>query len=372
MHDKPLDQAEQDLLEVILTLHAEKGPLLRDRLSVVGRGRGLEVARPLARLKTLRLVEEVERRPFFLLRLFGARTTVVVRPTAMALARATKPVPADPAPVATADLPPASPVDPLPPAVESPAAAVAPTEAVPQVAPQPEPAPQEQPEAFAAPVHDAAAYEVLPEPAPEPVADLAPQPVEPEPLPELVVAPPPPVAPQPRPVRFAPDAYTDEMGGQPMATMPMPTAIDLDPELLDGLREMLTVLGMEMTIAGEALVNDRMGRGASAGEALSQVVLFAFAHAVHYDILAGNPVDPQSLREYTIGVIREIEKLRDAGEIAPEPFERDMRAIWALADKETDRGPQVADLLSDPIGGSAPPALLPEELRGIVEEDEEE
>jgi hypothetical protein len=290
MQDRPLDQAEQDLLALIRALHAEKGPFLRSTLSVVGRGRGLEVARTYNHLKLLGLVEEIPQKPFFLKRLFGAKPTLLLRP--VTAAEATAPAP--------------------PPAVE---------------APPPPPA----------------------APAPEPVA---PTPAAPKP-------------PKTRTIPMAPDAYTDEIGGQPLAYAPLPLATGLDPELLDGLREMLVLLGMELTMAGEALISDRMAKGASAGEALCQVTLFAFAHAAHHDILAGGPMQAKTLHDYAIEVIGELEKLRDAGEVRPEPFEQDMRAIWALVDKSTDRSPLVAELLRDPTGGAAPPALLPEELRGV-------
>lgn len=289
MQDRPLDQAEEDLLALIRALHAEKGPFLRSTLSVVGRGRGLEVARAYNHLKLLGLVEEIPQKPFFLKRLFGAKPALMLRPGT---------------------------------AAETPA------------------------------------------PAPIPVIEAAASPVATDPVA------PTPAAAKPAKTRLlplAPDAYTDEIGGQPLAYAPLPLATGLDPELLDGLREMLVLLGLELTMAGEALISDRMARGASAGEALCQVTLFAFAHAAHHDILAGGPMQAKTLHDYAIEVIAELEKLRDAGEVRPEPFERDMRAIWALVDKSTDRGPFVAELLRDPTGGAAPPALLPEELRGVAD-----
>lgn len=305
MLDKPLDQAELDLMEIIRQLHAENGPFLRSTLSVVGRGRGLDVARPFNRLKALGLVEEIEKRPFFLFRLFGAKTTTLLRPCLQADA----PVSSEPPPPLGA----AEPAD-LP---EPPPAAAAPT---------PEPAPEPQPEAVQA----------------------APQ----KPV-------------QTRPIRMAPDAYTDEIGGQPIPYAPLPLAAGLDPDLLEGLREMLQVLGMELTPAGAAMISDRMAKGASAGEALCQVALYAFAHAAHHDSLDGAQSGSTLLHDYAVEVIRELEKLRDAGEVRPEAFERDMRAIWALVDSTTDRRPFLAELLSDPMGGAAPPAVMPEDVRGV-------
>ena len=53
---------------------------------MVGRGRGLDVARPFNRLKSLGLVAEIEQRPFFLFRLFGAKTIVLIQPTVTEIA----------------------------------------------------------------------------------------------------------------------------------------------------------------------------------------------------------------------------------------------------------------------------------------------
>jgi hypothetical protein len=310
MLDKPLDQAELDLMEIIRHLHAENGPFLRSTLSVVGRGRGLDVARPFNRLKSLGLVEEIEKRPFFLFRLFGAKTTVLLRPCTQADALVSSEPPPPLGAAAVAELP---------------------------RPPEPEVVPQ-----AAAPMPEAA-----PVPKPEAVPAAPAKPV------------------QTRPIRMAPDAYTDEIGGQPMAYAPVPLAAGLDPDLLDGLREMLEVMGMEMTPAGAAMISDRMAKGASAGEALCQVALYAFAHAAHHDTLAVAQSGSNLLHDYAIEVIRELEKLRDAGEVRAEAFERDMRAIWALVDNTTDRRPLVAELLSDPMGGAAPPAVLPEDVRGV-------
>ena len=316
MHEKPLDQTELDLMELIRQLHAENGPFLRSTLSVVGRGRGLEVARTFNHLKSLGLVEEIEQRPFFLLRWLGAKPTVLLRPSVQADAAAN-------APVSNAPPPPlgAEPVAAEPPQMPEPATAATPA---------------------------------APEPAPAP---LDPAPLDP--------APPKPV--QTRPIRMPLDAYTDEIGGQPLAYAPVAQVAGLDPELLEGLREMLEVMGMELTQAGEAMIADRMAKGASAGEALCQVALYAFAHAALYDSLSEDQSQSALLHDYAIEVIRELEKLRDAGEVRAAPFERDMRAIWALVDKTSDPSPLVAELLSDPMGGAAPPAVMPEEVRGVVD-----
>ena len=345
MQDKPLDQAEQDLLELIRQLHAESGPIPRDALSVAGRGRGLEVARPLNRLKVLGLVRVVEQRPSFLRRLFGARASILIHPLppAMAAAPAT-------APDMTAAQAAATPVAQPEPSFD-PAAGSLPVET-------PAPLPPVAADIFAAPVP----LQADP-PPPEPQAPIADQPAP--------ATPAAPATPRPGPPRVkVPEGYSDDIGGMPVAIAPVALAPGLDPAVLEGLREMLAVLGMEMTMAGEALISDRITRGTSPGEALMQVVVFTFAHAAHYDMMSNAPADSSDLHDYATAIIGELSRLRDAGEIGAAAFAADMVAIMALADSRSDRSARVAELFADPVGGAAPPALLPEELRGIDEDAE--
>ncbi len=317
MQDKALDRAEQDLLAVIRQLHADQGPVARNVLSVVARGRGLDVALPLRRLRALGLVEEYERRPFFLKRLFGARTVTVVGLTEAGLV-------ADPATVSER-----APLAPVEVQAEISAEVI--------VAPE---VPVEAPELPASvptvePVPSQA--KKIPVPAPQHVASIS--------------------------------AFTEVLGGAPLADEPFPVAVD--PHLNNGLREVLEGVGMEMTMAGEALIADRITKGASAGEALSQLVLFAFAHAVRHDVLSQGAIHSLGLTNYAVEVMRELEKLGNGGEIGDAQFEDDMRRLLALVEDTPERGQRAEDILVDPVGGAAPPALLPEDLRQAEEKDED-
>lgn len=377
MTDKPLDPADRALLDIIAETHARIGRVERDQLNVEARGRGIEVGRALAALKDAGLVEETETRPGFFGRLFGARPKVLLRPVN------TEAPAAAPAPEAAASEP--ATVEPAPTEAAAPVAEEAPTEA-PAVA---EPAVTETalPEAEA-PAAEIAVIETVvsvtetvtdiaaqtvesvtetvivetapAEPAAEPVAEPAAQPVPATPRP----------APIPRP-HFALDDYTDKVGGGDAIEVG-PAAID--PEEIDSLRETLAELGMDLTMAGEALIADRMAKGESAGDALSQVVLFAFAHAVHYDLLSGGGMQALGLTDYAIEVMKELEKLRDAGVIGPERFESDMRRLWSFVgeDGELMRANRAAELLTDPVGGAAPPATLPEDLQAVEDPDDED
>lgn len=332
MQQDRLDRAERELLGLIRQLHAAQGPLDPAALSVEAKGRGMDLARPLARLKSLGLVEEVAERPGFLRRLFGARPAIRLRPAPgveEAPDTAAEPAPAPEAP------PPVQPVSEPDPAPQPPAADLAAPAPTPQAAPAPEPPPAPQPEPALAP-----APATAPAPAPAP-ARL-------------------------RPVSHA--ALTEDLGGAPMGRTAM--AMDLPPDLVEGLRDTLAAFGMDLTQAGEALVADRLARGATPGEALSQVVLFAFAHAVRHDLQSGGTVEALGLSHYAVEVMQEIEKLRDAGEIGETAFEADMRGLWDLVGSgspEAARAAMAEALLADPAGGAAPPALLPEDLQSADE-----
>ncbi|MBL3586041.1 hypothetical protein JMM61_11705 [Rhodovulum sulfidophilum] len=394
MQEKPLESVELDLLAVIRQIHAEEGPFGRDLLLVRARGRGLEVSRPLGRLKDLGLVEEIERKPSVLRRLFGAKPEALLRPTASGLAlgseatasETTAAIEAVTGPEAgTAPqtgteteapaLTPETPRETVDETTRETAARASASAAVPSPAPAPAPSPAPAP--------------VAPAPRAEPPAPPAPRhapPAEPSVSAPLVKAAPPtprreptapaaPVAdadaaPLPMPRRAKPRnvrGYTEELGGSPVAAKTVPLRHDVDPAMMENLREALAVIGIEMTFAGEALIADRMGRGASIGEALSQVVLFAFAHAVAEDARAGEQLQALGLTDYAVDVIAEFERLRDAGEIDGDRLEEDMRRLWTLVGDSPDRLRLAEELLQDPVGGLTPPALLPEDLRPVEE-----
>ncbi|MBI1171477.1 hypothetical protein GC209_08760 [bacterium] len=313
MAEKPLNRAEQDVLAVLCQRHAQQGPVDRAALSVEVRGRGLEFGRALGRLIALGLAEEITRKPFFLFRLFGARAVVLLRPTAAGLAQGQ--------PQAEHAIPPEAPT-------ETPAEKPAETHV--------------QPPAAAAMDQPAADQNAAVEAAPAQPAKAKAKP-----------------KPRPRPIT----AFTEDLGGAPLPLAAPALPASVDPALLAGLRETLSVMGLDLTPAGEALAANRIAKGASAAEALSQVVLFAFGHAVSQDLYRGGPVADLGLRDYAGEVLREVAKLRDAGELPSAAYDRDTQQLWALLNDSPDRAAQVRALLADPVGGAAPPAVLPEELR---------
>lgn len=351
MQHKPLERDELELLAVIHEMHSAQGVILRTALSVEARGRGIEVARPLVRLKARGLVEEVERRPSWLRRLFGAKPAMIVRPL-IDLSSADEP---EAGPVVEAETPVAEPV------VVGPVVEVVTPEvtAEPEVQPEPEAPVAEEPR-VAAPAEEVAPVEA---PAAEPATEAAQEPAIAEPAaPAPEVAPAPVPAPRPRPLPPV-TAFTEDLGGAPLPSQPLPFATQADPAVVEELREMLEGVGMELTMAGEALIGDRMAKGATAGEALLQVMVYASAHAVRLDVLAEGAVDALGLSDYVAEVIRELEKLHEAGAIGDAAFAADMAQLRILIADSPDRAGHAETLLADPVGGAAPPALLPEDLR---------
>lgn len=321
MQNPSLDRSEIALLEVLAELGADRKPVERGALQVAARGRGIEVARPANRLKGLGFVEEIDFQPGFFRRLIGARAALLVGLTASGLALV-RPAGAEAEALVAAEE-----------VVPEPELAPAPT-------PEPEPAPEPAPEAAA---------EIVEEPA----APVAPAPAKPKKAHRAA-------AEKPMPL----DAYTDTLGGLPEAA---PAVFAVDPGQIEAIRELLGSLGMELTWAGEELLTTRLGAGDRPGEAASQVVLFAFAHAIRHDQTAETSALALGLKDYAVGVMQEIERLRDGGEIAEARFEADMRALWDLVGEPEGRAARAEALLLDPIGGAAPPALLPEELREAEE-----
>jgi len=341
---KPLQKAEMDLLSVIVRLHGARGPVNRDVLSVEARGQGLEFGRALSVLRGMGLVEEVVKKPFFLARLFGVKPVAQIRPTAAGLALLAPP-PAEaeetraPEPEAVAEA-----VVPEP-AAEAPQADVAP---IPEVDAALDGGWQEE----AVPAEAEAAADLAPEAEP-----VAPQDKPAAPAPEAPA--PRPRAPKPLPLNL----YTEDLGGTPDEDVPLVAAFRVDPEILDGLRDTLDVVGMPLTFAGEALVADRVAKGMSPGDALMQVALYAIAHAIRLDGLAGGRLDMTSLAQYVVELLDEMDRLRQAEAITAERYAEDSAAIAAMIADADNRMALADALLSDPVGGAAPPALLPEDLR---------
>jgi hypothetical protein len=162
------------------------------------------------------------------------------------------------------------------------------------------------------------------------------------------------------PIRRVSSAFTEGLGGIPIAENHVYQACMVDASTLAEIREMLESFGMELTAAGEVLIADRVESGASPCDALVQVVLYAFGHAARHGMLDKRAFLGLSLSDFAVFVMQELEKLRDADIICEARFEEDMRNLWSTI---TNPSESLDELLADPIGGAAPPALLPEDMR---------
>lgn len=369
MPDKPLTPAELALLELLQRL-ATEGPVTREKLSIAAKGRGLDFATLLGRLRSAGLIKEVTRRPFWLRRLFGAKPLTVLIPQQgsadmAAVAETLADLQPPPLVVPPVTTPLAAPPVTDPPAADPP---VIPPENAPAESPISEDPEPEAPTA-GPPAPEAAAPDTT-IPAQEPKPPVAPVELS-GPKAGLAPAAPKPVA-EPRPKLPPVTAFTEDLGGAPLASTA--AAVAVDPETVEGVRSLLESLGMELTIAGESLLGADLAGGKSPGEALLRIVIFAFAHAVRFDLDSEGQVQALGLSDYAAETLSELGKLHEAGEI-PDTIWLDNRALLQEIVSDTaGRAEQIARILADPMGGAAPPALLPEDLRlaGIEGFDEED
>lgn len=299
----PRDLAAETALLTLIAARTTQGPVPRDPLATEARGMGLDFGRLIRDLRDRGLIEEIVDQPGWFRRLLGAAP---VRRIALT----------NDGRLLTA------------------------------------PAPEQPPAA------ETAARAVPADPQPQDGRTVADQDSDAPPAAQLA-EPSQAQAPQSRPARRkaarAPAGYTEDLGGgiPPQARRP-----DIDPEALAGISETLGQLGLELTPNGEALVAARMDQGASAGAALCQVVLYAYAHAVRHEIDWGPTMPPETFREHVLEVIAELERLRDIGAIDSAPFEADMLRLWGIVEDSPLREARLAAILSDPLGGAAPPAFL--------------
>ena len=337
MKDSVLDWPERELLGILISLHSWRGPVSQDTLAVAARGRGLAVSRPVARLKAMGLIEEVEKRPPVLSRLFGYKTENFIVPSEAALSQDCW---RDEKNMRT------------PSVVPQVAQAIEESGPAPKIfsAPPPILIDQNAPlQSLASATPLSTTTVSLPELAPATSFDSGSTAI----MSSLA-----------HPVRRASSAFTEELGGVPSTEIAVNQAHMVDASTLAGIQEMLESFGMELTAAGEVLIADRMASGGSPGDALVQVVLYAFGHAAHHGMLSERAFLGLSLSDFAVFVMQELEKLRDSGAICEQTFERDMRNLWSTITSQSDG---LDELLADPIGGAAPPALLPEDLRSSDE-----
>lgn len=302
----PQEAALFGVLVDVLATNEVERPVLRVRVA----SRGVTLGRPFLRFFELGLIEERVVRPGFLRRLLGGKDRVWIRLTASGLQLGAEMFPAR-QPVAE--------TDPVP---EAPAPA--------EVA-EPEPQPQPEPKA---------------EPVPEP------EPEAPAPLPD-------------RPTRFQPSDFTETLGGAPLASTTIPAS-----ERLDGLAELLGLLGFEFIEAGAFLADRRMAEGQSDAEIALEVVVTALAHAAR--LRETGTIDLN--HEAALLLIAEIETM--FGRLVPDGMlEADLLTAAVTGMRSFVQDPAdrsgLDEFLADPLRGVAPPAICPEAIYQPVHQDED-
>lgn len=306
------------------------GRVERDSLRVLVASRGGDLGRDYIRLRDLWLVEEVEQRPGFFRRLFGAKPKRMVGLTPKGMALAAGAVAVGAAGEAAVDLVaeaaalPAVDTAPVGPALEDIRRSVdtgaatfaedAPLPAVAQVA---------APEAAAVPI------------AAEPAVEV----------------------PRPRPApRFTPADFTEAVGGAPVDEgLSLP-----EGDRLDGLAELLALLGFELMPAGRLLAAQRWAEGFADADVALEVLVVSVAHAARLDRTGTAHLDRTAMLAVLEGVGGTLAQLVAEGALVAEQVDESLATMRIFLGGEAEGAVALEVLLNDPLRGLAPPALCPE------------
>lgn len=310
---------EMTAFDILAGILKEHGPVDRDALRVLVSARGGELGRDYIRLRELGLVEEVEVRPGLFRRIFGARTARLVSLTLSGRNHAEQ--------AATTST--VQPID-----LREVALA---------------PAASDKPADVAAPM------DVVPE-------QILSDPIIPEPLAVTVIHEPPspvlaPEKPKSKPAkRFATTDYTDVLGGE---------ADDVgisvpESERLDGLAEMVGLLGFDLTPAGRLLAANRWAAGYSDGDVVLEVLVASFAHAARLSHNRTAAIDHAAMLSLIEQVSASLESLVVEGELTEGQLIESVSAMRLFLEDGDPAKEAVTAFLDDAIRGMAPPAVLPE------------
>lgn len=198
-------------------------------------------------------------------------------------------------------------------------------------------------------------------PAPEPTAPQLPD----EPAAAPVAAPRAPAQPKPaaarkkpRPAPLAPSDFTETLGGAPLDAPIAPH----DPVRLEGLGEMLGLTGFEITPAGQLLAGKRWAQGRRDSEVALEILLVAVAHAARLDMQGMAHLDRAVAHLFFAEVEKEFAQLAAAGELSADLLTRTLTTVTAILGTPDQAEAPLAAILDDPLLGSAPPAICPEDF----------
>lgn len=324
-----LSPHEKSSFGILAAILAEREAVDRDAMRVAVAARGGVLGRDYRRFVELRLVVEIEDRPNFFRRLFGAKTRTIVRLTERGR-----------------DLAEGS--------VEKPSITAVADARIEATVPEPDIAQ----ETFSA-KKDEGYYENDlrgEQPSPEErdcgvvvVSDFVQLKEEVQPTTP---------AKHQAGKRFAITDYTDVLGGQAEE----PSFTVFGSERLDGLTESLGLLGFEMTPAGSLLAARRWSDGLNDAEVALDILVASFAHAVRLDLTGTARFDLKAMLSLIDMVELKMWDMVGEGQLTEERLVTDLSMVRGSVRGEDDAQAAILALLSDPVLGMAPPTILPEEV----------
>ena len=327
---------EDKAFGILASILIEQEHVERDALRILVASKGGTIGRDYMRLRELGLIEEFTIRPSFLRRLFGAKAPLLVRLTEEGRKLATPTL--DREPVTTGPLV----------AVELDAVQV----------PQ-EITAEQQTEAVEAPALQreetaSTAQEIDPEVPAEPDSSATVDTVEA-------------AAKYPPPKRFALTDYTDVIGGQAEDS----SFTFEGSERLDGLTELLGLMGFEMTPAGNLMAANRWAEGYSDADVALEVIVSSVAHAACLDQTGTARLDQGAMMACLDSVEATMSSFVSEGHLTASQLTESMQVMRGVIQADDRALDAVNELLSDPLRGMAPPAMLPEEVWVASEVEDE-
>lgn len=160
------------------------------------------------------------------------------------------------------------------------------------------------------------------------------------------------------PKRFAPADYTDVLGGQADDSSFTLTG----SERLDGLAELLGLMGFEITPAGNLLAANRWADGYSDPEVALEVLVISVAHAARLNRTGTARLDRNAMLSFLDAVGETMSSLVSEGHLTAAQVTESLETMRSFLQTNDRSQAAIDDLLSDPLRGMAPPAILPDEV----------
>lgn len=155
---------------------------------------------------------------------------------------------------------------------------------------------------------------------------------------------------------FAATDYTEVLGGEPVATQVSTHRSDR----LEGLTELLSLTGFEITRTGELLAEKRWSENVSDAEIALEIMLLAVAHASRLHQNGTARLDATSMLDVIESVQKVLETWASENKLNKEQVSQCLQLMQELVKDGQKAAAIVEELLADPLRGMAPPALCPD------------